>query len=99
MKRWRVVTTGLVLTAFVLFLSLVPLPLNQVRGTGLVEPQPDATTKVFVRYPGVLEKLNVHTGQHVEQGEELAVFRNIELEQRLAEAANDETVHAENGAR
>ena len=82
MKRWRVVTTGLVLTALVLFLALVPLPLNKVRGKGLVEPQPDASIKVYVRYPGVLEKLNVHTGQHVEQGEELAVFRNIELEQR-----------------
>jgi len=98
MKRWRVVTTGLVLTALVLALALIPLPLNKVRGTGLVEPQPDASTKVYVRYPGVLEKLNVHTGQHVEQGEELAVFRNIELDQKLAEAANNEKVHGEMAA-
>ncbi len=96
MKRWRVVATGLALTAVVLFLALVPLPLNKVRGKGLVEALPDASAKVFVRYPGVLEKLNVHTGQKVEQGEELAVFRNIELEQRLAEAATDETASAEN---
>ncbi len=94
MKRWRVVVSGLVLTAFVLFLALVPLPLNKVRGLGLVEALPDASVKVFIRYPGVLEKLNVHTGQKVEQGEELAVFRNIELEQKLAEAATDETAYA-----
>ena len=95
MKRWRVVTTGLVLTAVVLFLALVPLPLNKVRGKGLVEALPDASVKVFVRYPGVLEKLNVRTGQKVEQGEELAVFRNIDLEQKLAEAATDEQTSAE----
>ncbi len=94
MKRWRVVVTGLALTAVVLFLALVPLPLNKVRGKGLVEAQPDASVKVFIRYPGVLEKLNVHTGQKVEQGEELAVFRNIELEQKLAEAETDETAYA-----
>ena len=95
MKRWRVVTTGLVLTALVLALALVPLPLNKVRGKGLVEPQPDASARVYVGYPGVLVKLNVHTGQHVDQGEELAVFRNFDLEQQLAEAAHDETVHRE----
>jgi putative peptide zinc metalloprotease protein len=95
MKRWRVVTTGLVLTAFVLFLICVPLPLNKVRGKGLVEPQPESSVKMFVRYPGVLEKLNVRTGQHVEQGEELAVFRNIDVEGRRGAAAADEKTHQE----
>ena len=37
MKRWRVVATGLVLTAVILFSALVPLPISRVRGTGLVE--------------------------------------------------------------
>jgi len=82
--------TGLALTAVVLFLALVPLPLNKVRGLGLVEAQPDHSVRVFVRYAGVLEKLNAHTGQKVEQGEELAVFRNLELEQKLAEAETEE---------
>ena len=93
MKRWRVVTTGVVVTAFVLFLVCVPLPLNKVRGKGLVEPQPEFSVKMFVRYPGVLEKLNVRTGQRVEQGEELAVFRNIEVERRRGEAATNEGAH------
>ncbi len=95
MKRWRVVTTGVVLTAVILFLICVPLPLNKVRGKGLIEPQPDASVKMFVHYPGVLEKLNVRTGQRVEQGEELAVFRNLEVERRRDEAATNEKVHQE----
>ena len=99
MKRWRVVVTGLALTAVVLFLALVPLPLNKVRGKGLVEAQPDASVKVFVRYPGELAKLNVHTGQKVEQGEQLAVFRNIDLEQKLAEARTDEKSYRRAGVR
>ena len=95
MKRWRIVVTGLALTAVVLFLALVPLPLNKVRGKGLVEAQPDASVKVFIRYPGELAKLNVHTGQKVEQGEQLAVFRNIDLEQKLADAQTDEKSYGE----
>jgi putative peptide zinc metalloprotease protein len=95
MKRWRVVTTGVVVTAFILFLVCVPLPLNKVRGKGLVEPQPESSVKMFVRYPAKLEKLNVRTGQHVEQGEVLAVFRNLEVERRHGEAATNEKVHQE----
>ena len=99
MKRWRVVASGVVVTAFILFLVCVPLPLNKVRGRGLVEPQPEHSVKMFVRYPGVLEKLNVRTGQHVEQGEELAVFRNLEVERRRDEAAINEKVHQEKAQR
>jgi putative peptide zinc metalloprotease protein len=95
MKRWRVITTGVVVAALVLFLALWPLQLSKVRGKGLVQAQPDAQARVFVRYPGVLDKLNVHTGQHVEQGEVLAAFRNIELEQKKAEEEGEERIHGE----
>src|SRR5262249_24106627 len=71
MKRWRVMVTGSVLAALVLFVFLVPVPLSRVRAVGLVEAPPDAMSKVSIRCPGRLVKLNVRDGQHVEKDEVL----------------------------
>src|SRR5260370_26699493 len=57
MKRWRVVTTASVVGAVVLFVCLVPLPINRVGGRGLVQPMPDATDKLLVPHPGRLDQL------------------------------------------
>jgi putative peptide zinc metalloprotease protein len=87
MKRWRVVLTGCVLAGVVLFAFLVPIPIGtRVRGQGLVQPSPDSASKIFVRHKGVLEKLNVRDGEPVVEGQELAVFHNPELAQKLREA-------------
>jgi putative peptide zinc metalloprotease protein len=94
MKRWRVATTAAAALAVVLFLCLAPLPINRVGGRGLVQPHPDATAKLFIRYAGTLVKLNVHTGQHVVAGEELAVFRNDDVDRRLDEAETELRQHA-----
>jgi putative peptide zinc metalloprotease protein len=90
MKRWRVMVTGSVLAAMVLFVFLVPVPLSRVRAVGLVEAPPDAMSKVSVRYPGQLIKLNVRDGQHVEKDEVLAEFQNLDSDLKLQKARREE---------
>ncbi len=89
MKRWRVLATSAVLAAAIFFVFCVPVPISRIRGTGLVQPWPENTSRVFVRHKGILEKLNVRDGQWVHKGEELAVFRNFELEAKLEEHKTD----------
>ncbi len=86
MKRWRVVLTSGVLAGVLLFLFLVPVPISRIRGQGLVQPAPETASNLFIRYKGVLEKLNVRDGEHVEEGQELAVFSNTELSTKLNQA-------------
>jgi hypothetical protein len=92
MKRWRVVTSGAVLTAAVLFVCLVPVPVSRVRGVALVQPQPDAMDHVFVRQPGILKALYARPGAEVRKGEKLAEFINRDLDAELASAVTDREV-------
>ena len=59
-----------------------PAPL---RGVGVVQTYPEASAKVFVRQPGILDRLKARDGQEVKQGEELAEFSNSDLNAKLAE--------------
>jgi putative peptide zinc metalloprotease protein len=89
MKRWRVTATVCVAAAIIVFACFVPVPIGRIRSPGLVEPKLDAHTPVYVHYSGRLEKLNFSAGDYVQKGDELAVFSNVELEQRLADAKTE----------
>ena len=91
MKRWRVAVTSSVFIALVLFACLVPVPVGRVRGQALVQPRPEASAKVFLRHPGVLERLHVRVGQKVSRNEKLAEFtdRDLRAEISAAEAKLD----------
>jgi hypothetical protein len=92
MKRWRVMLTGGVLAALVLFVFLVPVPVSRIRAVGLVEPGQGAESKMFIRHPGILKELNVRVGQEVRKGQILAVLSNRERELELAEARAERDV-------
>jgi hypothetical protein len=94
MKRWRVLTSAAALTAAVLFVCLVPVPVSRIRGVGLVQPQPDAVDHVFVRQPGVLKQLYARPGMEVRKGEKLAEFFNRDLDAELAAAVTERDVVA-----
>jgi putative peptide zinc metalloprotease protein len=86
MKAVRVTLSTLALTALILFLFLVPLPVSRVRQLGLVQVTPEALDKVYVPHPGgILEDLKVRDGEEVKKGQLLAVFRNLELELQVAQ--------------
>jgi hypothetical protein len=89
MKRWRVIVTTCVVAALLIFVCFVPVPIGRIRTHGIVETQPDANTKVYVNYSGKLEKLLVAPGQHVQKGDELAVFSNRQLQQQIDEATTE----------
>lgn len=86
MKRWRVLLSGTVVTALVLFACLVPVPVSRIRGHALVQADPSGTGKVYIRRPGILIKLNVRPGDYVEKGEVIAEFRDPELDSELLKA-------------
>jgi len=86
MKSWRVLASAAVVTALLLFVFLVPVPVSRIRGNALVQADPLATGKVYVRRDSILTKLNVRAGDFVEAGEVLAEFRDPELEGDLLKA-------------
>jgi putative peptide zinc metalloprotease protein len=86
MKKWRVLASTTVLTGLILFACLVPVPVSRIRGPALVQSDPAATGKVYVQRDGILTKLNVRPGDHVEKGEVLAEFRDPDLEAKLHKA-------------
>jgi multidrug efflux pump subunit AcrA (membrane-fusion protein) len=89
MKRWRVLTSAAVLTAAVLFVCLVPVPVSRVRGVGVVQVPPESMAHVFVRQPGHLTELYVRPGVEVKEGELLAKFINRDLNAELAAAVTE----------
>ncbi len=92
MKRWRVLASSAVLGAALLFLFLVPVPISRIRGNGLVQAFPEDLAKVFIRYPGILEKLHVRDGQVVQKGDVLAELTNRELDGKIRGLKTDVTV-------
>ena len=64
----------------------MPVPVSRIRGNALVQADPAATGKVYVRRDSILTKLNVRPGDTVEAGEVIAEFRDPELETELAKA-------------
>jgi putative peptide zinc metalloprotease protein len=71
---------------------LAPLPVANIRQSGVVEFDPDAASAVYVPVPGVLLRVHVREGQAVEAGELLAEFCNVELENAYAEEQSAQEV-------
>jgi len=86
MSSKRVTITCGVLAAILAFVLLVPLPVSRVRQTALVQVQPTAIQRVYVPYSAILEKLYVRDGETVVEGQALADFRSLDVENDLDEA-------------
>ncbi|MSR30930.1 MAG: hypothetical protein EXR99_05430 [Gemmataceae bacterium] len=94
MSRGRATVSLGVLALLFAFFFLVPVPVNRLRGTGLVVPRPETTDKMFVNFPGFLKSIKVVPGQYVNKGDELAVLVNEELESKLVAANAEVTSNA-----
>ena len=86
MKPVRVLITGSALFALLLFLALVPIPISRVRGPALVQARPGATSSLGLPRSAILLELRFQPGDKVRQGQELARFRDPDLEDRLVSA-------------
>jgi putative peptide zinc metalloprotease protein len=95
MKKWRVAVSLSVLTGLLLFACLVPVPVSRIRVHALVQADPSAMGKVYVRHDGILAKLYVRPGDKVTAGEVLAEFHDRDLDADLLKAKIDRDVHAE----
>lgn len=85
MKRTRVLMTTAVLTPVVLFLIFVPVPMSRLRGLALVQAIPENSSQISLRRTALLVELNVAPGDHVTKGQVLAVFRDPDLEEKIAQ--------------
>jgi putative peptide zinc metalloprotease protein len=86
MRPVRVLSSGGLAVGLLTAAALLPLPVSQIRQTGLVEIQPKAAERVFVPVAAILDRLHVRDGQAVQAGEVLAEFRSPDLETRRDEA-------------
>jgi len=89
MNRARTTVTAFIAAVLLLVFFTVPLPVNRLRGYGLVVPRPETTDKLFVTVPGFLHDIKVRAGQEVFKGDELAIFSNHELESKLSSAKTE----------
>ncbi len=89
MNSARVTLSAIAVAAIILFLFLVPLPVSRVRERGLVEIKPGKVEMAVVSAPGILKELRVQDGQPVQKGDVLAVFRDIELENKLLDTRTE----------
>ena len=78
--RKKVLTTGSVFLALVLFVAFVPLPFSRVLD-GVVEDR--EKTRVFLPLNGILDRVYPKNGDHVAQGAVVIRLRNPELELEL----------------
>jgi len=80
MKRKRVVTSGVILSAILIAFLFLPLPVSRVRETGVIQVSEGSREYVHVYDTGMLLEVFVHDGQEVKTGTDLARFRNAEFE-------------------
>lgn len=76
-KKFRAVVSAVIVLAALWAVCFVPVP-HFVWANFVV--QPNDAQKVYVQYPGVLQQLHVHEGDHVVAGQQLATLSNPELE-------------------
>jgi putative peptide zinc metalloprotease protein len=86
MKAVRVAITASIAIAIVLFLALVPVPISRVRGLALVQAGQDASSQVQLRRPAFLTHIMFQPGDTVRKGQELARFRDPDLEEKIFSA-------------
>ena len=89
MKRGRVMVTTAVVLAVLVVVCFVPVPISRLRGPGLVQAHPDATSQVVLRRTAILTELKVLPGDRVTRGMTLAVFRDLDLEEKQAQARGE----------
>jgi putative peptide zinc metalloprotease protein len=92
MKRSRVALSSMIVLVLIALFFLLPIPISRVRQVGLVQFDPESAEAVHVSVPGlgervggVLDKLHVRDGEHVEEGRVLAEFRHREIDEGVNE--------------
>jgi putative peptide zinc metalloprotease protein len=90
MKRARVTVSVSVLVVVIAALCLVPMPIvGSICRQALVQPHPDATAVVVLKRSAILDQLKVQPGDEVRKGAVLAIFRDPDLEDKLAKAQSE----------
>ncbi|MBY0525227.1 MAG: efflux RND transporter periplasmic adaptor subunit [Gemmataceae bacterium] len=94
MKWQRIGISAGLLGATAAAFCFAPLPISRIHQVGAIEMRPDASARVFVSMPGILQRLYVRNGQRVSQGDVIAEFRSLDLENLRAEALLEQDTHA-----
>jgi putative peptide zinc metalloprotease protein len=86
MKPKRVWITATIFAGLIAAFFLLPLPISRIREQGLVAIHPDHGSPVGLKLPATLSALAVKDGQAVAQGQVLATFTSVELQEQIASA-------------
>lgn len=86
MKPKRVWITATIFAGLIAAFFLLPLPISRIREQGLVAIHPDHGSPVGLKLPATLSGLTVKDGQTVVQGQVLATFTSVELQEQIASA-------------
>lgn len=86
MKRNRVIVTSVVAGVVLVFLCFVPVPISRLRGLAIVQAHPEHSSQIVLKRTALLQKLLVKPGDRVTKDQELAVFRDPDLEEKLSQA-------------
>lgn len=88
MKRNRVAVTSTIIATFVGLFLFLPLPISRIKGVGLVQLDREVLSegKVTVPDQGILEVMHIRNGDHVHEGQLLAEFRSLKLDEELNDA-------------
>jgi putative peptide zinc metalloprotease protein len=90
-KRARVYATLVLIIGAIVGIGLVPLPSHVYCP---LEVQARKADWVYAAVDGILEKVSVHPGDQVKEGQQLAQLRNIDTEIRIAELTGQRNVFA-----
>jgi putative peptide zinc metalloprotease protein len=80
--RWRMYTTIAIIAAVIAGVLFIPLPSHVYCG---LEVQARNASPVYVEQPGIIEKVYVQPGDHVEQGQPLADLTDFALDVSITE--------------
>ncbi len=89
-KRVRVYATLAVIFGAILCIGFIPLPAHVYCP---LEVQARHASSVYVKVDGILEKVFVHPGDHVVEGQPLAQLRSIDVELAIAKLVGQRDVY------
>jgi putative peptide zinc metalloprotease protein len=95
MKRNRVIVTSVIGATILGVFFFVPLPVSRVREVGMIQVSEGYRESVHVSETGILTEVLVHDGQEVENGMDLARFRNPQFEFERQQYEKDRDAAAE----
>lgn len=95
MKRVRVAISTTCLLLVLMALCLIPVPISRIRGHALIQADPEHSSQIVLKRSALLVQLKVRPGDMVTKGTTLAIFRDPDLEEKVAQVSMELKRHSD----